>query len=280
MTEGRDYLSTWKKIGRKFELNVVNMSSIKATGETFHEAVENLYEKILHELGDGEPILEFDRKLPASVLPAAYGTPEILVIMHNGSAVLRSKVNDLFDGGMCSLCRRPGIRTDHQVSLSDTERLDGIAVSSLGPIFSRRFIDLFERVFDAVALRPVNIVDNSSAEYYEILPEKRSYVRTIGVRELPNLTGNRCSSCGTKMFCYNDSVMFYISKADIPVQPFFWVNTGFNLLLCGRGREWRKVVKKHRTKGVVSSQIGVVPPNEVIRDPDLPLLQRVRKLPP
>ena len=144
--EGESYLCTWKKEAKGFRLVVKDRPELEGSGATFAEARSRLAERILLELGDGEPVFQFDKPLPKEVLPEEYSDPEIIWVSGNDTALIRDP-GGLFKGGICSLCGNPvGKETARRpvVSSPPLSKSDGAEAKHIGSLFSEAFIKVLE----------------------------------------------------------------------------------------------------------------------------------------
>ena len=283
MEEGNVYITTWKKKGSKFILSLTKDPKIFSESKDFEEAVEDLAMRICELYGDGEAVLEFDRALPKTVFPLKYGKPEIVWVGGNERGALHSNPSDLFEGGICKLCKWPlGKRSKTPALVDIPIKSDGIIVDHIGPVFSEAFFSLLNaEELEGLELLEIEHYGKQDGAFFEIVG--KSICSFVGVKDYPYIGGQKCSYCGFKSFYYSREVFFFLAKMDMPKPlPTCFVVGGNENYLCMEGQRYRDILEKTGIRNIVSTRIGVVNSDkEIDRDPDVPILKpHVIKLPP
>lgn len=271
--DGGNYACAWKKEGKGYRISVKGHPELIGSGATFGEARSDLAERILLDLGDGEPTFQFDGPLPKGVLPEEYSLPEIIWIGGDDTA-LAEDPGKLFDGGICSICGNPvGKRNGRAARLSSPPlpKSDAAEVRHLGTLYSESFVELLDAG------------DGPRLEFREVKCE--------GVRKLYELAGKpladcvaaepflvqgvKCAKCDRKVFhqMVGGELIPFLAREDLPDPPprRFLIRSRETLRLCMTGPAWRALQGKPGTSKVVGIQIGVAAGKNVVRDPDLPL---------
>ncbi len=277
--EGGAYLCTWKKEGRGFRILVKGHPDLQAAASTFDEARAKLWELILDQRGDGESAFDFDRPVPAGVLPAKYARPEIVMVSGNDSALVTDAAG-LFEGGICALCNNPvGPRNDRPAQVSDISGATDGAISfhHVGSIFSEDFAQrLLGMKGGAVQFRRVDVTKRVKKKFFELIGP--ALATEVAVRNHGRVDGIECPQCQRKTFCQRVGVNIqsFIARSDVPkrVPPCFTVRRRETIGLCMTGKAWRGIQGTPGTRNILGEPVGVVPDDDVVRDPPLPMLPR------
>ena len=283
MEEGDIYISTWKRKGSKYILSLKMDSKIYVESKDFEDAIEELAMKICEIYGDGEAVIEFDRALPKSVFPLKYSKPEIVWVARNESGTLYSDPKDLFEGGICKLCKFPlGKRTKTPARVSLPSKSDGVIVEHIGPVFSEKFFSLLSaEELNGLELLKIEPHREPKRNFFEVVG--KSICTFVGVKDYPFIDGRKCSYCGDKSFHYEKEIFRFLAKVDLPNPlPNCFVVGEKILCLCMKGERFRRILQKAGMRNIASTRLGIINNEEEIdRDPDVPLLKPpVRKLPP
>lgn len=59
MSEGNVYLCTWRKTDKGFTIALKRDSKVEASGATFDQAEEEMWDVLLDRFGDGEAVVEY-----------------------------------------------------------------------------------------------------------------------------------------------------------------------------------------------------------------------------
>jgi len=281
--EGGTYLCTWKKEGRGFRILVKNQPDLQVVAGSFDEARAKLWELILEQRGDGESAFDFDKPLPVGVLPPQYARPEIVMVSGNDSALVKDAAS-LFDGGICALCNNPvGPRNEQTALVSDISGVTDGAISfqHVGSIFSEDFVQrLLGMKGGAVQFRRVEVTRRVKKKFFELVGP--AMATDIAVRNHGRVDGIECPQCRRKTFCQRVGVNIqsFIARGDVPkrVPPCFAVRQRETLALCMTGKAWRGIQGTPGTRNILGETVGVVPDEDVVRDPPLPMLPRKKGL--
>ncbi len=120
--------------------------------------------------------------------------------------------------------------------------------------------------------QPVERNKRARKRYFELVgPMGPPYVAIRGL----DFGGWQCKSCGTRLFSYSSekaSMINFVARADLrdPLPEVFTIGPTQRLELCVTAERWSRMVGKRGTRGMVSMPIGVVPDEQVDREPQLP----------
>lgn len=275
--EGGSYLCTWKKEGKSYRILVKDRPGLEASSSTFAEARSRLAEKILLALKDGEPIFQYDKPLPAGILPEAFATPEILWIGGNDT-VLLGNPGDLFEGGICKTCGNPAGRRNAimaRLSCLPTVKSDGAEAKHIGSLFSEAFVKLLgDSGGKGLTFREVDSEPKAKKKLFELAGEPLA--ETIAVDAFP-IQGVQCAKCRRKVFHHmvGHEMLPFLSRDALPdpPPPRFLVRNRETLMLCMTGQAWREIQGKPGTVNVVGIPIGIATKDHLVRDPALPLFK-------
>jgi hypothetical protein len=275
--EGGSYLCTWKKEGKGFRIAVKDRPGLEASGATFAEARSRLAERILLELEDGEPVFQYDKPLPAGVLPEEFAVPEILWIGGNDTAVLGNP-DELFEGGICKACGNPaGKRNAAVARLSDSPaaKSDGAEARHIGSLFSEAFVKLLgDAGGKGPGFREVDSGPRAKKKLFELAGEPLA--ETVAVDAFP-IQGVQCAKCRRKVFHHmvGHEMLPFLSREALPdpLPSRFLARNRETLMLCMTGEAWRGIQGKAGTFNVVGVPVGIAGKGRVVRDPALPLFK-------
>ena len=207
--EGRVYVCSWERVGKRFRVWVKSRPKLAAEGPTFTEADEALWSLIIEKTDDGENSREYEPRAPVDAKLEKFLTPALVVVI--GDAIVRVQAAAEYDGARCSTCGHiGGRRTDDPLVAADLESgFDaGFVVLNQRPfaavrryVFSDEFLALLrpeER--KRFAWRRVVRPRRAKRAFHELL-EAELTVESVGVSGLPKKTrGWQCGRCGFRRF--------------------------------------------------------------------------------
>lgn len=293
MVEGRVYLCTWTKTGGRFRLWVKNRPTIVAEGSSFEEANERLWGEICGAVGDGEAVTEFDPPPPLDPRTSWYRRAAVVCVSGDARADVTT-FEPHFTGGLCSECEMPrGPRNETPLIVDRIDAGgDGAFASvplhlrgSSSPqvaLFSEAFLDVLSS--EEMARLTWQRVERRQARarktFYELV-RSEVHIADVGVRGVPcKFGGWRCRTCGYAyigMYYFpstNTSPHRWISVADLPrpLPTCFTIGKDPRPHLCFTRARWEELVGRVGTRGLRSSEVGVVDPDRVESVRDLPFL--------
>jgi hypothetical protein len=291
--EGRVVVCSWKKTADGYRVWVKGRPKLAAEADTFETADERLWEVILRATGDGENTREY---APASPRGSGEG-PAVGVVMVSGNTV--AHVNDasgaLHAGERCPRCgNSTGGRTETPLRLDDIESgyeggiahiREGTYAKGSRPFFSDRFRSLLTAEERArFTWRKVERPRRAKKEFYELATSSVD-VPVVGVRSLKGDGGGRCETCGWFALPFYNTASggphWFVCASDLPhpVPSCFTASHGRTCYLCFTAERWEKLVGKPGTRGVVSSDVGVVDAERCEREPAVPTLSEIERSP-
>jgi hypothetical protein len=133
MGEGKVWRCGWKQEGRAFRVWVANQPRVAATGASFEEADQAMWELILQRFGDGENVRDYHPPPPAPGLtvPLVAGW-DLVQVTANAHTEIDGSPEPLFERTACALCGAPrGSRSSAplRVRWFDTVAEGGFAVA-------------------------------------------------------------------------------------------------------------------------------------------------------
>jgi hypothetical protein len=296
--ENRVYLCSWKKEGERFRVWVKRRPSIAAEGKSFDEANESLWGAICEAYGDGEAVTEFDPPPPEDPGSSWYRRAAIVAIGENSRADV-ADFEPYFVGGVCPDCGTPrGPRNEVPLVVDRIESGgDGAFATVPWPLrrsrpspvvqlYSEEFLNLlYPTEVAALTWRRVERRQPRARKIFYELVSSQVHARQVGVRGVPSRGGSRCRACGFEnigsfYFPYNPrSPHHWISVEDLP-RPFptcFTIGNAKHSTLCFLAERWAGMVGKAGTRGLASSEVGVVDADRVQNPTDLRFLDDITR---
>lgn len=267
--EGRVYRCSWSAEGGRFQLWVTDSPAIAVEASSFQEADELLYEAIMHATGDGENLKEYD---PPAPLAAGGVVRRTLTRVSPVKRVEIANEADLFDGGLCKVCRMPlGPRSSAPILVKAASRsLDGMRLRGAHPIlgvslsgFSKTFHQaLSPQERKALRWRPILLASGKETTFVELLGGTVHapfvVLKSIGV------TLTECPACGWRRAPFYSveppTPALFIASAALPAKMATAMTIGSPLepQLCVVPARWKALGTKRVTRQLVSDAIGVV----------------------
>jgi len=297
--EGRVFLCSWTKQGKRFRLWVKNRPTVSAEGASLDEANQRLWDAICGAFGDGEAVTEFAPPRPADPDTSWYRRAAVVAINCNSRADVAS-FESYFVGGYCPDCGIPrGLRNQRPLIVDRIEAgVDGAFAavplpllqgrpSPSAALFSEDFLGLLSAAeMASLTWRGVERRQPRARKVFYELVYSAVHVAEVGVRGVPSKFGGwRCRTCGLA-----DIGMFYfpyrphsphnwISIEDLPrPSPMcFTISRGKGLTLCMSRSRWEGLVGKTGTRGLASSEVGVVDRDRVQVPAELPFLDDLQR---
>jgi DNA-directed RNA polymerase subunit RPC12/RpoP len=288
--EGRVYLCSWKRLGRHFHVWVKSRPKLAAEGRTFAEADEALWSLIVEKTGDGENSREYQPRAPVDAELEEFLNPPLVAVI--GDALVHVEAGTEFDGVRCTTCGHiDGRRSDEPLVVADlSSGFDAGAVvihqrpyaTATRYIFSDEFLALLladER--KRFAWRRVVRPSRAKRVFHELLDADLT-VHNVGVSGLPKTGGWRCDKCGFRRFPHYVAwtwPSYWVCATDLPrrVPSCFGLNDGHDLALCITADRWSAVVGKRGTRGVLSYEVGVAPPERCEKAPKLRSIRSIAR---
>lgn len=290
--EGRVFVCSWKETATGYRVWVTKRPKLAAEASTFAEADELLSEVICDATGDGENLHEYSPPAPKSGTETP-SLPRLALAAANGRAEVDNGAA-LFHGGFCTQCGSAlGRRTDVIAELGKVDagadavmaRLSRWAVNP--SFYSDAFLGLLHPSERAgLLLRPTKRKGTAKKAFFELLGGVRSVPR-VAVRGFPFEGAWRCDACGRECSPFyigreptpwRQPPSYYVAAEDLPAETTCCVvGDGPDARLCFTPERWQELVGRPGTKGVKTSDLGVLAPSLVERAPDRVLLSELER---
>jgi hypothetical protein len=282
MTEGRVYLCSWEKVGRRYRLWVTQKPKLVGDGRSFAAAREALWGVVCTALGDGEAIFEFDPPEPMAEVVRQLRDPAIVTIVGNTHSQVMGDLDSLFKNGVCPRCSRPrGPRTDVPLTVDFIESgyQGGFTWAGHFSFFSEEFLSILTRQErDRFEWRPVVRGQRAKKKFYELVAEPG--IPWVGMRDLQYGPLWECDDCGERaspmyfpghgqdQTLRDAGISRFVSRAALPEPLPTWLFFGgpVHYYLGVRQERWQELMRKRGARGLVSTPIGVLKPAQVARD--------------
>lgn len=301
--ESAVYICQWARRGKGYRLWTKDNPEITGSGPSYAAAEAALLAAITDAGGAMAPTLEFDPPLPPSADEERYARPELFLVCGNDgfettaprtkpfeSAEERERRQCLLDGfyesPTCRHCGQPTARRNAQPLSIDywPPGYDG-ALGTLwhhgsahAEMVSERFLALLTKSErDGLVLLEAQRRSRRGMRLFELVGPPG--LPRVAARGVP-VSGWRCPACALRFITrpYEEGVFItaFVAADDLPrpLPGAFTVGGPDWLHLCITGERWREMVGRPGTRGMVSEPLGVVRGADVVRDPDVPLLQR------
>ncbi|HVU88355.1 MAG TPA: hypothetical protein VHD36_13625 [Pirellulales bacterium] len=287
------YICSWSQTEEGFEVWIKSRPDVRASGPTSDAAIETFLEVIIKRGGAYHAVLEFVPPLPESDFDRRYSQPAIVALGSNDGyetdepkripfeppeerEVRESWYDGFFKAPCCRTCGTPqGPRNQRPLHLTYA-RNDAGSLWFQGArlrVFSEDFLMMLSgEEHRHLTFQPVERNKRSRKRYFELLGP--SGAPNVAIRGL-DFSGWQCGSCGTRCFGYWSeaaSMIHFVARADLPdpLPEVFTIGPLHDLELCVTAERWSRMVGQRGTRGMVSLPIGVVPDEEVEREPELP----------
>jgi len=281
--EGRVFVCSWKRVGKRYRVWVKSRPKLAAEGRTFTEADEALWSAIIVATGDGENSREYEPRAPVDAGLEQFLQPALVALI--GDDVVRVNAGGEYEGARCETCGQvAGRRSDKPLFADYLEPgFDAGFVIVRHPPFAARRQYIFSSEFlqllrpaerKRFAWRKVERSKRAKRTFYELL-DADVIVETVGVTGLPRVgkSGWRCEGCGFRILPhYVDwGWPYWVCAPDLPrrMPSCFGVRHNGDLAFCCTVERWRGMVGKRGTRGILSYEVGVVPPERCEREPKL-----------
>jgi hypothetical protein len=288
--EQRLFLCTWQRSGARYRVWVQDRPTLVGEADVFEMADEALANAICGATGDGESIREYDPPRPRG------GRSGLLFRLALISGERRGYIDnsaELFNEDYCPQCKYPrGNRTAAPLRLARVEpgRNGGYARLK-PPAFAGPLMDFFSEPFVAglrpdersqFQWRPVQMPSKSKEKFFELVRARvhipfaslSGLAATLwnqpGLSDKEKHTWWRCDTCGRiqqPLYWYRMASLpsFYVNVADLPEPLPTCVGVGDPEYpsLCFTAERWSELVKLQHSRGLVSTDVGVVAPSLV-----------------
>jgi hypothetical protein len=284
------------RVGTRYRVWVRSRPTLAAEGDSFQGADEQLSALICEAMGDGESVREYDPPRPGM---EGSGLLFRLTLVSGESYATIGNAEELFTKGLCPQCKQPrGERTKAALALASIESAVDGGLATTGPggggssldFFSERFLaQLSPGERAAFEWRTVECRSRTRRVFYELV-DARVIVPFVVLSDLaaalwnvpsasPGLTLTKCDTCGwlnepLYVFPSGGLPYWYVSATDLPDPlPTCFAVGGASGLSLGftRGR-WSEIVGRAGTRGIASSDVGVVAQSLVEPNPPRQLL--------
>jgi hypothetical protein len=289
------YLCRWKETSEGFELWMKSRPQIRAKGRTYLEAEDAFLATIAEVLGVYHAVLEFVPPLPHSEFDRRYATPELYVVLGDDRfeadeprripfetdderAQRQAWYDNFFTLACCRTCGfSPGSRNERPLKLRYvSNRYEGGFVYLAGAslhVFSENFLMLLSRAERRpLQFQLVDCLKKTRKQFFELVGPSGPPLVALTTGKV---TGWQCTACGARVFGYDyspdKSIYTFIARADLaqPCPEVFTIGTQPNVLLCMSAQRWADLVGQRGGRGLISRLVGVVPDDEVVRQPNL-----------
>jgi len=283
MSEGRVYLCDWTLDENGYKFWVRKRPHVQAVAASLEEAQEALFDSVCLQLGDGEPVFQFDPPLPSDARAARYLSPRIFRIVGNISPDHCTPIEELYSGGSCAECGEAvGPRNSQKLWVDYLESGFEGGFAHVNIVFySESFLSLFrQEEIAGMEFRPIQRRQKRGRKrFYELIAHPD--VTFVGAPGLEP-KGWQCSSCGYRQIGYEEDWLpffDFVCREDLPIpaRSCFTVGDGRYCQLAMSQQRWREIAERPATKGLVASPIGVLSGQECIRSPSLPLYKDIAK---
>lgn len=275
MDHGQTYVCDWKKIPAGWRVWVVQKPELAIEGSDFADCKFDLAVLIIGSIGDTEPVIEYRRGLPASLLPARFARPSYWSLGKNAGASLADPEAPWFAGGRCPVCRGGiGPRSTAPLRLSRCDRADGMCIARQSGfvVYSQRLLEAIGLLDSAqFELRPVQIDRSCMAVLEVVARDPRVVLTEIAVKDFEGrqeaVCCRGCGFRGVTSQSRDNRLMWFVAARDVAEVP-----GGIFLLgdsLCVPGRTWRRVREAIAVKGVAAQQVGVAADGDIDHDVSL-----------
>jgi len=278
--EGRVFVCAWKRTPDGFDVWVKRRRSLRASAATFEQADELLTSAITLATGDGENEHEYDPPRPDTATDEGL-LRRFKLIAGGGWATLANEA-ELWTRGVCPTCQRAwGRRTDRAAVLATLEAVADGLIAKPRTGWALR-LQLYSNEF----LRLLTVAERRRFEWWPaVAPRrtKRQYFEIVGSRATFPLATFKVAYVGHSLFtcptCRGRNDPWYsflpptptrfISASDLPsrVPSCFTVGTAAGPAVCFTEERWAALVGRRGTRGLRSSDVGVVDPRLVDRRP-------------
>ena len=301
--EGRVFVCTWELSGIRYRVWVRDRPTLSAQGHVFDAADEALADAICGVTGDGESVREYDPPPPQK---EQSGLLFRLLSVSGERRGLIENAAELFTEDHCPQCKHErGDRTAAPLRLARLEAGGNAGYAKMKPAgFDGPFIKFFSEEFVArlrpeersrFQWRPVHVPSRIKKRFLELVSADvpTPFASLSGVAatlwKRPSLIEKRnhtlwqCDTCGRTgrpVYGYRMSTLpvFYVNVADLPDPLPTCVGVGdreFPNLYFTRER-WSDLVKLPESRGLRSSDVGVVAPSLV--DPMPPVQSMAERM--
>ncbi len=294
------YSCEWSRSVEGWTLWVRLRPELRARGATYAEAEENLIEAIQDAGGAMHVVFEFVAPLPKSHLEARYTAPELYLVVgedcfetnapraHAFETSAERKAHfkwadRFFEKPICRRCASAtGSGNERPLSLRNgVTEYDGafghigVAVGTTPQVLSDRFLELsHEDERNRLKVRPAESKSRANRVYELAGSQGPPFVAVAG---LP-MSGWRCNVCENRTWGYwveDVATNSFDAKSELPrpLPGVFPVGVPPEVRLCVTADRCQQLVGRKGTRGLVTTLLGVVPDDEVVRQPDLPTLE-------
>jgi hypothetical protein len=275
MSEGNVYLCTWRKMDAGFTIALKRDSTVHASGETFDEAEEEMWDVLSDRFADGEAVVEYVKPRPRAEgsFVARYGKPELVVVSGNDYAGKLLNAAALHPKGYCRNCRWPLETAAGVVPEFDwLPSGDGIFSHMMSSMYSEEFLSLFTtEEMKRLKFEPVHGQKRKKKKHFRLAGD--AVADYVGVPRFEGLLNDQCRECKRRLgICYlrNCRMYQFVALADLPqlLPTVFAIGRGNDLGLCMQEERYMQMVGEAGTRKITSRKIWVVPDDKFVRTTD------------
>jgi hypothetical protein len=264
--EAKLWKATWKQVGQKYSLSLVDHPKIKVSGEVLDDAIEKLEDLVADELGDPVPHFEFITPLPTE--QAGVGNPYIHILTGHKCAENISNMDRLFVKAKCPKCWNfSGPRTEELIRLASVPDGDLIFTDFLGQIISAQLAAFLKlHGSEEIALRPIILCGRETTDFLELRSSHpREYVAIKGVKASKG--GFKCGVCGFVVWMYmpyEAQYSKYVLHESLASSAVFPIGINDQMRLAVSKQMRASVIRSSQFKNVVSRKIGVLTKEQAV----------------
>lgn len=298
------FVCTWQRSGARYRVWVRDRPALAAENDVFDVADEALADAICLATGDGESVREYDPPRPGE---EPSGLLFRLAAISGERRGFIENPAELFSEDYCAQCRHPrGDRTAAPLRLARIEPgQNGGYAKMEPPRLGGPLMSFFPETFVACLRpdersqfqwRPVHLVSKRKERFIELVSADVhiSFVALSGVVATlwnrPSIIEKkkhalwRCDTCGrTKepSYWYRMSSLprYYVNVADLrePLPTCIGVGDPEYPSLCFTRERWSELMKLPESRGIASTDVGVVAPSLVDPMPAIRSLAEISK---
>jgi hypothetical protein len=269
------YICGWSRSDAGYSVWVKSRPAIRAEGTTQDEAARRLVDAIQDAGGAMLAVLEFDSPLPKSAGAEKYSTQAIVQIGGDEHCRVLEPRNYLYQAPICRRClNATSPRNEKPLTLVESPgSYDGASCGQIdSEIVSENFLALLTPA-ELKQLQLREVIRKGRKKFYEIIgPDGPPLVAVAGFAA----NGWRCGTCDYAAWGHNAMHADYhafVARSDLPspLPGIFTIGVAPDIHLAATAARWQELVGRKGTKGFISLSIGVVPDDEVVRRPELPV---------
>lgn len=273
MSNRKVYIVDYKKVDEGYYFKAIDFPSVEATCPSLADAKSIIGDKILLEVGDTLPIIEFKPLTPSA---------KKFVIVEPEEAIVHSnKIHNLFEGKVCTSCKFGiGKRTTESLNLYTKPTSGVYYVRNVLPYIWIYPKGLLENITTATGIDLVTqevLYKGKVTDYLEVLNEPQFFNRLKKGAKIKSssLATFKCSKCCRES--YEEEVqsaepLLTYSNSDIREQPVIVVKPSsmdFSGMLL-REDIANIIPRKKKLDKFTTSLVDILPESELYEPSELP----------